>query len=233
MSEIIQLLGRGQNDSVLEKFLQEIDTKEERDTDDELERIYSDYPESGVCFLFQQGICTTIFLYSEGHEEHRSFKGKIPNGLEFGQSRLQVRSQFPVLLKQGGGKIGMLGEKVPIWDLFLWQLNHVHVQYNDSLEVAKMVTLSAPKEEIPENKAQGNESLIIFCIPSLVATLLNRERAKGSPLTEEEVLAIRDNAPAIALPPEVARSVADKRGYPDIAADNVWAEWQRARLTLI
>lgn len=50
-----------------------------------------------------------------------------------------------------------------------------------------------------------NDGLIIYPVPSLVATLLNRERTKGSPLTEEEVIQIRDTCPAIAMPPDVAR----------------------------
>jgi hypothetical protein len=33
-----------------------------------------------------------------------------------------------------------------------------------------------------------NEDLIIYPVPSLIAILLNRERAKGSPLTKEEVI---------------------------------------------
>jgi len=75
--------------------------------------------------------------------------------------------------------------------------------------------------------------LIIFCVPSLVATLLNRERQKGCPLTEQEVLEIRDNAPAIAMPPDVAAKVEAERGYKDIDAENCWEEWQKARIDLI
>ncbi|CDX13561.1 conserved hypothetical protein [Mesorhizobium sp. SOD10] len=74
--------------------------------------------------------------------------------------------------------------------------------------------------------------LIIYITPSLVATLLNRERAKGSPLTEEEVIQIRDSCPAIALTREDARRVDESRGYLDIDPENCWEEWQRVRLEL-
>jgi hypothetical protein len=77
-----------------------------------------------------------------------------------------------------------------------------------------------------------NDDLIIYPVPSLVATLLNRERTKGSPLTEEEVIQIRDTCPAIAMPPDVARKVDESRGYLDIDPENCWEEWQRARLEL-
>ncbi|RWF00442.1 hypothetical protein [Mesorhizobium sp.] len=74
--------------------------------------------------------------------------------------------------------------------------------------------------------------LIIYPIPSLVATLLNRETAKGSPLTEDEVIQIRDSCPAIALTQEDARRVDESRGYLDIDRENCWEEWQRVRLEL-
>jgi hypothetical protein len=74
-----------------------------------------------------------------------------------------------------------------------------------------------------------NENLILYPVPSLVATLMNRERSKGSPLTEEEVVQIRDNCPAIAMPPDVARQMDEQRGYLDIDLENCWQEWQDAR----
>ncbi|TPM99955.1 hypothetical protein FJ977_07080 [Mesorhizobium sp. B2-1-3A] len=77
-----------------------------------------------------------------------------------------------------------------------------------------------------------NGNLIIYPIPSLVATLLNRERAKGTPLTEDEVIQIRDSCPAIALTQEDARRVDESRGYLDIDPENCWEEWQRVRLEL-
>lgn len=75
--------------------------------------------------------------------------------------------------------------------------------------------------------------LIFYPVPSLVATLLNREMAKGSPLTEEEVMAIRDSCEVIAVPPNVAREMDEARGYMDIDTENCWAEWQLARQDLI
>jgi hypothetical protein len=75
-----------------------------------------------------------------------------------------------------------------------------------------------------------NGRLIIYPTPSLVATLLNRERAQGAPLTEEEVIQIRDSCPAIVLTREDAKRMDESRGYLDIDPENCWAEWQRVRL---
>lgn len=75
----------------------------------------------------------------------------------------------------------------------------------------------------------ADEGLIITPIPSLVATLLNKERAKGSPLSEAEVLRIRDECPAQAMTAEQHKKVVEGRGYDDINPENAWVDWQEAR----
>ena len=77
------------------------------------------------------------------------------------------------------------------------------------------------------------DSHIITHIPSLVATLLNKENAKGSQLTKEEVEAIRDEAPAQVLTREQRAAVDEGREYDDIDPEKAWEDWQIARLELI
>jgi hypothetical protein len=76
------------------------------------------------------------------------------------------------------------------------------------------------------------EDLVIYPIPSLVALLLNLEKSKGSPLTEHEVIEVRDNCASIAVPPDVARRMDESRGYRDIDPEDCWEEWQKARQQL-
>ena len=75
--------------------------------------------------------------------------------------------------------------------------------------------------------------LILYFVPSLVSTLWHDEKKKGSPLTEEEVIAIRDKCPCVALREETVRVMDEKRGYKDIDAENCWEEFQEARIGLI
>ncbi len=89
-----------------------------------------------------------------------------------------------------------------------------------------------PTSTPPEPKGDPAEPLRLVIIPALVAILLNAEQEKGSPLTEAEVIAIRDNAECIAMPASVAAEVEAKRGYPDIVAEAAWVEWQRVRTEL-
>ncbi len=79
---------------------------------------------------------------------------------------------------------------------------------------------------MPEGK------LILTFIPPLIALLQMREKSKGLPLTEQEVLEIRDKAVVIALPVAEAAKMDAARGYKDLDAENCWEEWQRARVSL-
>ena len=69
----------------------------------------------------------------------------------------------------------------------------------------------------------------IVIVPALVAVLLNKEREKGAPLTEAEVIAIRDSCAAIAMTREQHLEVIAARGYLDIDPENAWEAWQEAR----
>jgi hypothetical protein len=75
----------------------------------------------------------------------------------------------------------------------------------------------------------NSEKLVLYPMPSLVATLLNREQAKGSPLTEAEVLEIRDGCPTVATPVDVAQKIDEQRGYKDIDPEKCWEQWQEVR----
>jgi hypothetical protein len=77
------------------------------------------------------------------------------------------------------------------------------------------------------------EPLTLYFIPSLVATLWNREKAKGSPLTEAEVLAIRDSSPVVAVTQKVVIEMDEKRGYKDIDPEHCWEAWLDARVGLV
>lgn len=103
MSELNQLLGRDQNDSVLTEFCQKLGPVEKNKTLGD--SVYLNYPDSGICFLLSGAkiSVSSIFLFSEGYQEHKAFRGEMPNGLTFLQSRDQARARFPRLICSGGG----------------------------------------------------------------------------------------------------------------------------------
>ena len=74
-----------------------------------------------------------------------------------------------------------------------------------------------------------DDRLVIVAMPPLVDILRMREKEKGSPLTEEEVLSIRDGVPCIVLPYSEAVRIAEQRGYEDIPLENPWDDWVAVR----
>ena len=76
---------------------------------------------------------------------------------------------------------------------------------------------------------ETEDRLVIVAIPPLVVLIKQLEKIKGSPLSQEEVETIRDNAVCMRLPQSVARQMAKTRGYEDIDPANVWVEWQAVR----
>lgn len=66
-------------------------------------------------------------------------------------------------------------------------------------------------------------------IPSLAAILMAAEEKEGRPLTEHEVLSIRDKAPSMVAPNDVILKMNASRQYQDIDPKAVWTEWQALR----
>ncbi len=75
----------------------------------------------------------------------------------------------------------------------------------------------------------NGKKLVQVFNPSLAALLLAAEKDKGSPLTEDEVIAIRNSSTMMMVPEESAAEFEKKRGYKDIDADNCWEEWCKLR----
>lgn len=78
----------------------------------------------------------------------------------------------------------------------------------------------------------SSDQLVPLFIPALGALLINVEDKKGSPLNEEEVLAVRDGATVMMVTKEHAESMAESRGYTDIDPENCWYDWQMLRRQL-
>ena len=75
----------------------------------------------------------------------------------------------------------------------------------------------------------SEEKLVPVFIPALVAILVNAEDKKGSPLSYEEVIDIRDNASVIMMEKSRAGALSESRGYDDIDPENCWYDWQMCR----
>lgn len=107
------------------------------------DRTYLSAPEAGLgAQLDEAGRIAVVFLHSAGHEGHAAYAGTLPFGLEFGQSRDQVRALLGVPDRSGeASQLPFLGPK-PAWDAFRRGAIEVHVSYTSDDAGISLVTLS-------------------------------------------------------------------------------------------
>jgi hypothetical protein len=75
----------------------------------------------------------------------------------------------------------------------------------------------------------NDDDLVPVFIPSLGVLLLKMEEKKGSRLSRDEVLEIRDNAVVVMMRRSMARELAEKRGYEDLDPENCWTAFQELK----
>ncbi len=73
------------------------------------------------------------------------------------------------------------------------------------------------------------KKLVPVFMPALVVLLIKAEDVKGTPLSKDEVLHVRDHASVVMLGPDAAEKMAESRGYADIDPENCWYDWQMVR----
>jgi hypothetical protein len=78
----------------------------------------------------------------------------------------------------------------------------------------------------------SDDNLIPVFVPSLAQLLALHEEKKGSPLTEDEVRSLRDEAPCIMTPKSFTATQTKSLGFRDVNPKNCWADWQRLRVQL-
>lgn len=77
---------------------------------------------------------------------------------------------------------------------------------------------------------EGDTDLVPHFVPLLGQLLMLAEKDKGSPLTELEVLEVRDSAPCIMLHRSQVKDM--HADFRDVNPENCWADWHRVRVQL-
>ena len=80
--------------------------------------------------------------------------------------------------------------------------------------------------------ASADDPLVLVFIPPLVSILWKLESDRGAPLSEAEVLEIRDGAVCMTMRRSMARKLVESRGHDDIDPEDAWRQWQEARRQL-
>ncbi len=75
----------------------------------------------------------------------------------------------------------------------------------------------------------SEESIVPVFIPPLIGILVNIEKRKGSPLTEQEVIDTRDRAICMNMRVSHKLALEENRGYRDLDPEYIWTEWMSFR----
>jgi hypothetical protein len=71
--------------------------------------------------------------------------------------------------------------------------------------------------------------LAVLFMPSLAALLTRAEELKGSPLTEEQVIRVRDASQAVVTRADAAAATVEQRGYAEVDRLRPWETWRAIR----
>lgn len=84
-------------------------------------------------------------------------------------------------------------------------------------------------QETPMSAA--DDELIPVFMPALGSVLIMAEDRKGAPLSQTEVIRVRDRAPCIMMAAAEAAKLMESRGR-DLDPENCWYDWQMLRREL-
>ena len=88
-------------------------------------------------------------------------------------------------------------------------------------------------KRLNQNVADSNEPMVTVFLNPLMMLLAGAERQKGSPLTEAEVLHVRDTAVCVQMTQSQANkfyeSLDSQMPIPRLNPDSIWDEWQAVR----
>lgn len=77
--------------------------------------------------------------------------------------------------------------------------------------------------------SDAEDPLVPVYVPALLVRLATLERKKGAPLTEQEVLEVRDVGTCVMLRRSQAAHLASSRGYDDLDPARCWEQWLAVR----
>lgn len=76
----------------------------------------------------------------------------------------------------------------------------------------------------------ASDDLEMVFVPPLATILAACEKQRGRPLTEPEVVAVRDRATVVATPRSAVVKLSATRGFRDVDPEDCWADWHRLRV---
>ncbi len=103
---------------------------------------YIEIAELGMSFVFPDGVTiSVVHLYANGRDGHSEFKGLLPFGLSFRNSRAEIRAVLGEPVEaDDGGVLPIIGAYNP-FDLFVCEDQSVRVEYVNDCASVSLITI--------------------------------------------------------------------------------------------
>lgn len=114
-----------------------MDIDPDLDIDDEDGRLYLTSRTQGLSLLALGGVVTTVFLFAEGRDGNRRYRGSVPGGTTFDMGRAMHRSR----LGQPASSRDAI-EDLPSWDVYEIGDVRLHVEYDRASDMVGLYVVT-------------------------------------------------------------------------------------------
>jgi hypothetical protein len=144
MADLLSLLGKTIDDPAVEELKRELEAEPSRSTVED--RHYLNFEERGLSLATDEtSRIESIFLYAEGRDGYRQYRGNMPHGLAFDVDREASRRMLGQPSDTGGGEaVPLYGTAAP-WDLYSYPTYSIHIEFGARGQCPSLVTLSTPE----------------------------------------------------------------------------------------
>lgn len=111
------------------------------------DRFHADLPRDGLALVADSsGRITSVQLFADGFQGYNGFRGELPEGVSFRDSRAEVRARLGTPSASGGGGVDPYLGPIRMWDRFDRDAYAMHVQYSEgenSVDLISLMTFDA------------------------------------------------------------------------------------------
>jgi hypothetical protein len=139
MDDVVDVLGRLKDDDLVRAVFEHYGLKHVPAADLGTRKGYEN-PREGIELAAEEGIVTSVHLHSAGHDGHEQFRGPLPRGITFEDTRSTARARLGKPSSSGEPRQDYLG-KISAWDNWRFPEYALRLSYKKSSGSVEYVTL--------------------------------------------------------------------------------------------
>jgi hypothetical protein len=139
------LLGQSTDKANIEALAREVDEMPEVTEDEDLGTTYYEFFQSGVGLQAEEATISTVFLYPGDRDGYQQYRGRLPEGLSWGDSRTAAHDRLSKPDATGEGKVFPDLGAMPPFDRYDLPTYSLHLSYGGEDGTLSLVTLMTPQ----------------------------------------------------------------------------------------